>query len=397
MHIKLTRTFHPVGQGAFYSERFTTTDGKEFNVVYDCGTLSGSNSIEKIIKNNFKGKEIDILFISHFDSDHVNGIKLLKDNAEKIKTVILPLLDKQQKILLTRIYKFLEGEDGYTANLIDNPEDFFGNDTKIIKIKQVTEEEGTSDPIKNWNDLEKSEELHSGTIIQLPTEFAGQYFWQYQPYNYKFPERNRQLAEALAQSEISEQDLQNPDYIKHPANQKKIKKLYNSPAIEGTINENSMLVYSNTPRLNCINCHDESHSKIYPPLPLCRLGYLCRLRHLYYKNLKESYRQKNRMGCIYTGDANLIKIIKNKLFKKITPNRVGTIQVAHHGSHKNFDIAFFNNSGTNLFCPISFGSNNTYGHPSGNVLNNLIVHGHLPIFIDEFEESSFSQVFYFCC
>ena len=38
------RTFHPVGQGAFYSERFYTSGQSEavYNIVYDCGTSWGS-------------------------------------------------------------------------------------------------------------------------------------------------------------------------------------------------------------------------------------------------------------------------------------------------------------------------------------------------------------------
>lgn len=31
------RIFWPVGQGAFYSEKLKFDDGKEFNIVYDCG------------------------------------------------------------------------------------------------------------------------------------------------------------------------------------------------------------------------------------------------------------------------------------------------------------------------------------------------------------------------
>ena len=77
MYIKMRRVFHPVGQGAFYSESFYTGFGT-FNMVYDCGSMS--KGVDNIISNSFdkdNGNDIDILFISHFDSDHVNKIALL--------------------------------------------------------------------------------------------------------------------------------------------------------------------------------------------------------------------------------------------------------------------------------------------------------------------------------
>lgn len=40
----VVRTFHPVGQGAFYSERFYEEDcsSAKYNIVYDCGTSWGN-------------------------------------------------------------------------------------------------------------------------------------------------------------------------------------------------------------------------------------------------------------------------------------------------------------------------------------------------------------------
>jgi len=35
--MSLIRTFHPVGQGAFYEERHSFGDN-EFTIVYDCGS-----------------------------------------------------------------------------------------------------------------------------------------------------------------------------------------------------------------------------------------------------------------------------------------------------------------------------------------------------------------------
>ena len=68
----MKRTFHPVGQGAFYSETHDCNRDK-FTIVYDCGSLTDKGiHMKSIIESAFKKKEsekkpiIDILFISHF-------------------------------------------------------------------------------------------------------------------------------------------------------------------------------------------------------------------------------------------------------------------------------------------------------------------------------------------
>ena len=68
--MKIKRIFHPIGQGAFYSERH-----ENLNIVYDCGNWKNTKQATKIVQSAFKKDEvIDILFISHFDYDHVSSI-----------------------------------------------------------------------------------------------------------------------------------------------------------------------------------------------------------------------------------------------------------------------------------------------------------------------------------
>ena len=69
----VSRVIHSVGQGAFYTERIRT-DGKTFNIVYDCGGATSYKVnrnkpiLEAEIKTFYdKNEDIDLLFISHFD------------------------------------------------------------------------------------------------------------------------------------------------------------------------------------------------------------------------------------------------------------------------------------------------------------------------------------------
>ena len=99
----MTRTFQPVGQGAFYTEQFSTDDGGTFNVVYDCGSDSlDYQSLSKVIQKSFPPKSvIDAVFISHFDSDHVNGLPELMRNF-KVTKIFLPIITGAAEIAYWR-------------------------------------------------------------------------------------------------------------------------------------------------------------------------------------------------------------------------------------------------------------------------------------------------------
>lgn len=115
--MEIRRIFHPVGQGAFYSEVFFDQKGGQV-VVYDCGTETGINAMQipldkqiDLFKSSFvRNQQIDILFISHFHADHISGIDRLLANV-KVKATIIPMLD-WATLTLTRVWNFLQ----YYAN-----------------------------------------------------------------------------------------------------------------------------------------------------------------------------------------------------------------------------------------------------------------------------------------
>ena len=72
----------PVGQGLFYSGSIRKEDNS-FEFIYDCGgdKLIISNIVDNYLK--YSSKEIDMLVISHFDEDHINGLPYLLDKVKK--------------------------------------------------------------------------------------------------------------------------------------------------------------------------------------------------------------------------------------------------------------------------------------------------------------------------
>ena len=80
-------TFWNVGQGLFSSGKVSLDNNKEFIWVYDCGTSSSQKLLSSCIskmKREYPNEYIDLLAISHFDKDHISGIKELLKNY-KIK------------------------------------------------------------------------------------------------------------------------------------------------------------------------------------------------------------------------------------------------------------------------------------------------------------------------
>ena len=96
----LQRIIHPSGHGAFFTKRILQEGKADFIVVYDCGSFENYPLEQKLLANEVKeffnaGDKIDILFLSHFNSDHVNGVKHL-----------MPYLSFQTKLVMPFCYEY---------------------------------------------------------------------------------------------------------------------------------------------------------------------------------------------------------------------------------------------------------------------------------------------------
>ena len=385
----MQRTFYPVGQGGFYSESFKT-ENNNFNVVYDCGSLS--RGVDKVISNSFdKNEDIDILFISHFDSDHVNKINILKNSVGKIKTVIMPLLSEEDKNFLLFVYKLLGSKYKNSLDILNNPKEFFGRETKIIWVREVVEsrdeesnQEISNQEIRDVAEIEDGAEIMSGENINF--SLGRQKFWIYKPYNYKNKIRCKELLKKFRENNISIRDLKDVGYVVNHT--KEIRKCYKE--VEGDINQNSLVLYS-----NLIEYKDGTTyiDYIYMGKDLEFYPFL--------RDYFDFFYNRSDIGCIYTGDVHLKTIVndfKNKIIRCKYYLPVNTIQVPHHGSKNGFDIDFFNDFSEGwrgVISPISFGLSNPYGHPSSMVIKQLTLEHHLPVYITNDKRDLFTQVFEF--
>lgn len=360
----LLRTFHPIGQGAFYTERHDF-DGKEYTVVYDCGsTTLTKTKLEKKIKSTFPKKhQIDILFISHFHADHINGIEILNKHC-KIKKVVVPLIDDDAKTLL-KVANLIDSNYS-DARLIDNPSDFFGGEIPIISISR-TEVNPTTDGIELENPtdisaINDSATYPSGTVFK-PFESVD---WFFIPFNYQHDERKKQFEDALKNYSLTLADIDTINKVYK--NKDDIIKAYKD--VDGDLNKNSMILFSGKKADDQIYCFEHYHH-----------FYFHRYFHLSF-----------RSGCLYMGDIdlkepNIVTDITGRLRPVISS--IGTLQIPHHGSLHNFATPILQSE---IRCAIiSYGTTNTYGHPSDRVIGDLIGNKIYPHLVTEEQHSLVTQ------
>lgn len=102
----------PVGQGLFMSGRLEAKSGDRFNWVYDCGSSSGAKERDKAItryRKQLGANSIDLLVLSHFDRDHINGIIALIKGL-KVRTLLLPYVPLWQRLLIAAGQEVAEDE-----------------------------------------------------------------------------------------------------------------------------------------------------------------------------------------------------------------------------------------------------------------------------------------------
>lgn len=384
-HPHIIRTFHPIGQGAFYSERFFDFEERTLkNIVYDCGVEKVEERHKKIVRASFtKDDIIDYLFISHLDNDHISLVKTLKESVQRIYNVVLPYINREDIELQYSLslisndsntlyfWRWLRDSLNGERNAMDDNESMFHivlpeEEKYLYDRNNRVHISGVQFQINNITDwifipfikhLDRVNELDNKLEALLDdTDFKR----ELSHIGIKIDSLHT-FKQALTRDSFA--DLISNDFIK-----KKLQEAYKN--ISGTINQNSLLVYSGPSFTQDVNKHHFIFDFVYPfnpRLPLFRRFLV----------------NEVRVACLYTGDSDFDMAIYKRDFGELWDN-VGTIQLPHHGSLSSFKLSKNKSEIDRSFVfPVSCGETNRYGHPSSEVLAFLVSKKCNPIIVTE--------------
>lgn len=366
--------FHNVGQGLFYSGQIRCDDGSNFNFVYDCGatdkhwkdrSLTLDTCIDRYTKY-LNNKNVDMLVISHFHHDHINGIeKLLEKN--NVQDVIIPFYTFEERFV-TYFSDEVEDITDEQLRFLLNPYQFFldRNVERIIVIRHEENRDGMNDSTINLDDLnsnipDESEyaelQTFKGKITLIADDkplkkacwsFA---FFADDKFKGKFDQKKAKKEITNLKNATTKQSRQNAI--------QGIKSSYNISSAQ--MNETSMImVHKFDSHLNHIYPFlHHSHPKYYP-------SYDC--HHV--------LRRASNHIHILTGDFDFKKTSSwnsvAKHFGTFLNVDASIKQIAHHGSIDNWDNDILTHTPKNNLCVIPYGTKNTYGHPAIGVIKDII-------------------------
>ena len=212
--------------------------------------------------------------------------------------------------------------------------------------------------------------------------------WRFIPFNYRADERMKKFKDELLKHDLPIEEVVESRLFRDNKNVKEaykdvkkahevVKKAYKD--ICGGLNESSMILYSGKEKNDFIDTYAPFFLHYFPktekqrPVEVLSWG-------------------ESQSGCLYMGDINLnrdsiVADIKGKLGQHL--NFVGTLQVPHHGSKHNFsaDILL-----SNMFYAVfSYGKDNSYKHPSDEVLRQLLANDIFPLLVIEDSSSQVIQ------
>lgn len=329
------RELHPVGEGAFFTEQFY--DEKKscvFSVVYDCGSIHKQKDVLfPQIEEAFTDKEIDLMFISHFDEDHVKGIKKLCDNKDK-------RLTGNSKVYIPFIIPLEElnnpTDDDKKEYVSYYKEIFNILTTSGVKIIPVVP---NMPSFSDFSDSKDNVQI-SGRPIVLPQNII----WEYIPFNVSGDYYKEFIDKVLEHNKTHKDDqvlinnLFDPKEVcKHKG---VLRDIYNSIGQGAggvtSINVNSLLVLSKAEKPKNV----KSVMFIGGKLPVLPFGFTFHFDYLYHRICNES--------CLYTGDCTLKnddcwgKLVSQ--LKDCNISEIGLFQIPHHGSPNNYNNAIPNNN-----------------------------------------------------
>jgi len=384
--MRVTLFQHPVGQGGMMSGVLKLRGGlRQFHWVYDCGS-NQEGDLNREIESVAEQGDVDCLFISHLDSDHVSGIDdlLLK---VRVREVVLPYLNNVDRMIaiahdasrgsLTGMFiSFLDDVNGWLSargvqhityispqgdgdeGRNDGPDfpsffDPFEPRTQIefkqkwSRLSIETREQG-SESVGTSEGKPAIQKFETGVSLAIETK-NGPINWIFVPYAYR--PSSSALQDFTAQLNIIMPNWQNDREVRL--------KILKDKLLREKLRKSYDLIWSD---------HNLVSMALYT-------GPFLHVERYYGYEIKtqvtsQRRRSKNNIiGWLGTGDMPLnVKRRRDKFFTHYAKllEFVNVFGLPHHGAERNFDPSLLDAT-PNAKQYVASAGKNGYGHPSKSV------------------------------
>ena len=377
--------FWNVGQGLFSSGRIQMGDALAFHWVYDCGTSSSQKLIQNAVnKYNFdkNHRNIDLLVLSHFDKDHISGVKELLKNGRKIKRWVVPYYPLWQRLVIASFLDIQPDDEewGFYQNPIQYFKTYFAEELKKTKFLLLPEKENESEISISLEPSDFDDVLSFETTEKLSDEFDN----LGQNVHWLNPDKALLLRKGEEQFEFVLYNVPFNLLAKVPTNltafQKQVKQIIQSHQSNSTDPTPALktlytLAFGNGSKNKNIISQYLYIRNIKPP-SFWGMGN----NHIFDVSIGNENeiavipKDKTKNAILYTGDAFLNDLsLLTDLTQSLGVERMARIyclQVPHHGSKHNWQQGL-----ANIFSPcisvFSADSQRRNGHPHGEVLKDF--------------------------
>ncbi|WP_165350344.1 MBL fold metallo-hydrolase [Xylanimonas protaetiae] len=347
------------------------------NYVYDCGSVGSTARCKAEIRTYTSGdgapSKVDMVFLSHFDQDHVNRVKDLVA-AIPVERFVIPLVSAPERLLaLARSLDSREpiDPDGWYASFVVNPRGALtalpnqAGDAEIIEIPPGTTPEFADDDVLAAGDVTEPTGAATTWVPPLVTRPARieaatrggrtRPVWLWETYVLAdVTDRQRLFVQALAQelcvdAESLAKDIDRTACVRSLVmnESRALRKAYE--AVSTDLNFTSLMLYSGP--VNAIGTGNSAKS--------------WRTRHGGVDRA-EIAAWDVRPGWLGTGDAPLNSAGRLKefgrVFERHLPN-VGTFALPHHGSRWSLDPVLLDMFSPPLPACVVSATTPRYGHP----------------------------------
>lgn len=430
MNILIRHSFLPVGQGIFSTGGIHSDawGGRVFNWVYDCGSVKENLNILNLEIDRIKmfstfqfdneRPKLNVVFISHFDTDHISGLIKLLNNFD-VDTLVIPYIPTWKRIVLTitsssfndlnfqhfmtNPLSFIESiESCHVRKVIfvppsdktapDDNDDLFDGPSQRLEDSPILEADETNDLPE---DLDILVSVRSSRIAVTTLQPGGRLvlnrFWEFVPYNEPTLKVKATPHFRVAAKNYSNTLIQTNDPSIRTKTLLSLKRLYERTfgSSSRKKNEISLFLYSGPTGRRTPSWKkgiEFSRLKLfdYP----CSIDY-CDLCTISFE--QTSY----TCSILYTGDGYLsskerVRKLRDFFGEKRLEN-LDIFQVMHHGSHDNWKkgIAAQFTPNESIFCA---DPNYKYKHPNKDVMSDFSLYN--PVTVNNIGISRFYELIY---